>query len=71
MVVKRDTSVMVEAAEGASVGQLAEGLVLGLKDVKESVEHQLSEQSYVQVLMAAKSSKVISSIVKSSTANSS
>ena len=61
MVVKWDTSVMVEAAEGAAVGQLAEGLVLGLKDVKESVE-----QSYVQVLMAAKSSKV-----KSSTANSS
>ena len=34
VVVKRDTSVMVEAAEGATVGQLAEGLVLGLKDVK-------------------------------------
>ena len=71
MVVKWDTSVMVEAAEGATVGQLAEGLVLGLKDVKESVEHQLSEQSYVQVLMAAKSSTVISSTVNSSTANSS
>ena len=34
MVVKWDTPVMVEAAEGAAVGQLAEGLVLGLKDVK-------------------------------------
>ena len=47
MVVKWDTSVMVEAAEGAAVGQLAEGLVLGLKDVKESVEHQLSEHGDV------------------------